>query len=456
MRLGILASHPIQYHAPWFRGLAVKFELEVFFAHRQTAQGQADGGFGVAFDWDVDLLSGYTHRFLKNVSARPGVNHFSGCDTPEIAEIIRKAESRKQKAESGSGDFNPQLSGFSVSPFDAFIVSGWQLKCYWQAVRACRRARIPVFVRGDSQLLTPRSPLKRIAKEISHRFLFRQFDGFLYVGRRNREYLRHYGAPGNRLFFVPHLVDNDWFNEKADIARKQRAEIRHQWAIPEDGLCVLFCGKFIPKKRPLDLVAAARLLSASTSQLPAPRTMHPPIHLLFVGSGELGNHLRHSCHVVFDAEAPVAPSARLSDFSISAFQHFSISAQPPPATFTGFLNQTEMPKAYVAADVLVLPSDGGETWGLVVNEAMACGLPAIVSDAAGCAPDLIDAGKTGFTFPASDAAQLAQRLASLLEMKQHGHDFRPALGEKMRAYCVASAVSGTLKAVETLSAKKLT
>jgi glycosyltransferase involved in cell wall biosynthesis len=86
---------------------------------------------------------------------------------------------------------------------------------------------------------------------------------------------------------------------------------------------------------------------------------------------------------------------------------------------------------------------------------MACGLPALVSDAAGCAPDLIDAGKTGFTFPAGDPAQLAERLASLLEMKQRGYDFRPALAEKMHAYCVASAVSGTLKAVETFAAKRL-
>jgi len=448
MRLGILASHPIQYHAPWFRGLAKRVDLEVFFAHRQTAQGQADGGFGVAFDWDVDLLSGYQHRFLKNVSSRPGVNHFTGCDTPEIVDIIRKSLVR-----------SPVVRGPWPQPFDAFIVSGWQLKCYWQAVRACRRARVPVLVRGDSQLLTPRSPLKRIAKEIVHRFLVRQFQGFLYVGQRNRDYLKHYGALDNRLFFVPHLVDNDWFNEKAEIARKQRAEIRKQWGIPEDAFCLLFCGKFIPKKRPLDLVAAARLLSPPNSPLSAPRSMHPAIHLLFVGSGELGAQLRARSRVVFDAEAAVR-SPEVSGPVVSGPVVRSpvvsglVGSGPPSASFTGFLNQSEMSRAYVAADVLVLPSIS-ETWGLVVNEAMACGLPAVVSDAAGCAPDLIEAGKTGFTFPAGDPAQLAQRLASLSEMKQHGHDFRPALAEKMRTYCVASAVSGTLEAVETFAAKRL-
>jgi glycosyltransferase involved in cell wall biosynthesis len=485
MRLGILASHPIQYHAPWFRGLAKRVDLEVFFAHRQTPEGQADGGFGVAFDWDVDLLSGYQHRFLKNVSARPGVNHFTGCDTPEIADIVAGTKGLRDYGTTGPEEGPEVSSQWSVvsgqrsKHFDAFIVSGWQLKSYWQAVRACRRARVPVLVRGDSQLLTPRSPLKRIAKEIIHRFLVRQFHGFLYVGQRNREYLKHYGAPDNGLFFVPHLVDNEWFNAKAEIARKQRTEIRRQWAIPEDAFCLLFCGKFIPQKRPLDLGAAARLLSPSNSQLPAPSSMSPPIHLLFVGSGELGAQLRAHCRVVFDAEsAPRGPVVRgpvvrspvvsgpvfsgpvvsgpvVSVPSVSGpVVRGPVVSKPPSASFTGFLNQSEMSRAYVAADVLVLPSIS-ETWGLVVNEAMACGLPAVVSDAAGCAPDLIEAGKTGFTFPAGDPAQLAQRLASLLEMKQHGHDFRPALAEKMRTYCTASALSGTLKAVETLAAKRL-
>jgi len=491
MYLGILASHPVQYQAPWFRTLAQQVDLEVFFAHRQTPKGQADGGFGIAFDWDIDLLSGYKHRFLNNVSRRPGTGHFFGCDTPEIANIIGKAESRnqpgevrtdftgqgKQKAErelqttglrdcgttgpEEEGEVSGQPSevegrlhgprrsvvsgqssrGLSSAPFDAFIISGWQLKCYWQAVRACRRARVPVLVRGDSQLGTPRSPLKRIAKEILYRLLLRQFDGFLVVGQRNREYLKHYAVKDQRMFFAPHFVDNEWFVRRAEEVRCQRSEVRKGWGIPEDAFCVLFCGKFIPKKRPLDLVAAVRLLSASISHLPSPISAYPAIHLLFVGSGELGDQLRKSCHVVFDAEKPVVSSP----LPPSPISHL------PSATFAGFKNQSELPACYVAADCLVLPSDGGETWGLVVNEAMACGLPAIVSDAAGCAPDLIDEGETGFTFPVGDTTQLAGRLAVLLEMKQRGHDFGPTLAEKTQIYSVESAVNGTLKAVDALA-----
>jgi glycosyltransferase involved in cell wall biosynthesis len=84
-----------------------------------------------------------------------------------------------------------------------------------------------------------------------------------------------------------------------------------------------------------------------------------------------------------------------------------------PGTITGFLNQTEIPAAYVAADCLVLPSDAGETWGLVVNEALACGLPAIVSDRCGCAEDLAQPFGHQHVFACGDLATLARNIISV-------------------------------------------
>jgi glycosyltransferase involved in cell wall biosynthesis len=504
MRLGILASHPVQYQAPWFRALAKEVDLEVFFAHRPDANQQGQG-FGKSFDWDVDLLSGYRHQFLTNVSRHHGSHHFGGCDTPEIANIIAgttddgrrttgsgaiisgkqpsgvaetslhgagKAESRRQ----------PNGIGVTISPakevggqssvvlqrFDAFIVSGWNLKCYWQAVRACRRAGIPVLVRGDSQLLTPRSRLKRWIKEIIYRLMLRQFDGFLVVGQRNREYLAHYGVPSEKMFFAPHFVDNEWFAARAAEVRSQKSEIRRKWGVPEDAFCVLFCGKFIPQKCPLDLVEAARLLMTPNSQLLTSNSLPSKIHLLFVGSGELGAQLRSKCNVVFDAEISGSPlrsdrgegqgevsnqvptSDRSPSRSLRAGGRPPTSAPKPPASFAGFLNQTELPTAYVAADVLVLPSES-ETWGLAINEAMACGLPAIVSDAVGCAPDLIDVGKTGFTYPAGDCEQLARRIALIIEQKKQERYFGLSLHKKMCEFSLDEAVQGTLMALRKLS-----
>ena len=435
MRLGILTSHPIQYQAPWFRELAKVVDLEVFFAHQQSAAEQGDAGFGVAFDWDVDLLSGYKHRFLRNVSARPGVNHYSGCDTPEIAVII----DGKLKGSSTSA-----FQSGSVSPFDAFIVCGWYLKSYLQAARACRAAGVPVLVRGDSQLRTPRSLLKRLAMEVRQRWMLRQFDGFLSVGQRHHEYLTHYGVPPDRIFFAPHFVDNEWFRARAEERKHRGTELRRLWGADGQTLVILFVGKFIAKKRPLDLLSALKVLNAQPSAW--------NFLAVFVGSGELGQQLRRACHVIYDGDKVLRIPASSPQATTATAR--TANAALPQCSFLGFKNQSELPDCYAAADVLVLPSES-ESWGLVLNEAMACGLPAIVSDSVGCAPDLIEEGLTGFTFPVGDVDQLAHRLAAVADMKARGHDFAPALAAKLQAYSVRAAVEGTIQALtETIEKRR--
>ena len=94
--------------------------------------------------------------------------------------------------------------------------------------------------------------------------------------------------------------------------------------------------------------------------------------------------------------------------------------------FIGFKNQTELPKYYTLADVLVLPSGAGETWGLAVNEAMCFGLPIIVSDVVGCGPDLVKDNVNGFIFPLDDAEQLSLRLKDLIDDSAK----RKSFGEK--------------------------
>ena len=393
--LGILSTHPIQYQAPWFRELARHVNLEVFFAHRPDSRQQGEG-FGHAFDWDVDLLSGYRHRFLRNVAPGPSPARFAGCDTPEIADIITSRELLV------GGTSSRDLP---LAPFDAFIVNGWHVKSYWQAIRACRNAGVPVFVRGDSQLATARSGLKRWVKELAYPWLMRRFDGFLTVGQRNREYLLHYGARPEQIHFVPHFIDNEWFAARAHEHGPQRLGRGGRRA---EELVVLFVGKLVRKKRPGDVVRAVAAL----------RRSGVPVRMILVGSGELEPAMRQE-------------SAKLH----------------APVTFEGFRNQTELPRFYARADVLVLPSDGGETWGLVVNEAMACGCPAVVSQAVGCGPDLIDEGQTGFTFPLGDSHALAAQLTRILKMRSAGHDFTPALKAKMQEYSVQAAVAGTLRAI---------
>lgn len=369
MRLAAVISHPIQYYAPIFRELARRVDLHVFYGQSLTPAQQATG-FGRPFEWDVDLLSGYSSSFLTNVSATPGTDHFLGCDTPAIGVELKRGR------------------------FDSVLVVGWYLKTFIQATRAARRLGLPVLVRGDSQLATPRSLALRAAKAFAYPFLLRAFDAALYVGQRSRAYFEHYRYPARRLFFSPHCVDTGWFASRAtrDAGRDLRSRLR----IDPGEKVVLFAGKLLPIKRPLDLVEACSVDGVRGA------------HLLVAGSGEMEAALR----------------SRARELSLNLH-------------ILGFQNQSQMPAVYAAADILVLPSSQ-ETCGLVANEALACGVPIIVSNAVGCAPDLAADGAAGRVFPAGDTAALGWAIKKTLSAPP----LRAAIEEKSHAYGLAAAADG--------------
>jgi glycosyltransferase involved in cell wall biosynthesis len=365
-RLGIVVSHPIQYQTPMFQALARHPNIDplVLYCHRALPHEQADAGFGVPFDWDVPLFEGYSYRFLDNIARKPDLGSFRGLDTPHIDEIIRREN------------------------FDAVLVSGWHFKSYWQAIRSCWKSRTPVMVRGDSHLHVESSSFRRLVKGISHRCLLRRFDACLAVGKWSAEYFRNYGVRPERIFVVPHAPDRErilsgWRQERLRVLK-----IRESWGLPENHVVFLFAGKFVVRKRPLDFIEAIHRAASRGS----------PVRGLMVGDGPL----RAAC----EREA-----ARLD----------------APVRFAGFLNQTAILQAYASADVLVLPSSS-ETWGLVVNEAMICGLPCMVSDRVGCGPDLIQSGETGWVFPAEDVS----RLADAMEAAARGRAATADMGCKAR------------------------
>lgn len=352
MRLAVVASHPVQYYAPLFRTLAAKIDLKVFYGHKASGADQSRAGFGVGFDWDIDLLSGYDHEFLRNLSRNPRLDRFFGVDSPDIGEKLRAGR------------------------FDAVLILGWSFKYFIQALLAAKRMGLPVMVRGDSQLGTPRSRIKTMAKAVLYPPFLRLFDAALYVGVRNREYWQHYGYPADRMFSSPHCVDTEWFAQRA--TEKARRELRQRLGIAPDAPVVLFAGKLVDFKRPCDVVRAA----AET------RKRGMPVEILIAGSGPL--------------EEPICRLA----------EHLEV-----PLHMLGFCNQSEMPAVYAAMDVLVLPSTGRETWGLVANEALACGRPVALADTVGCALDLAADSKIGRTFQLGNITACDQAIHALLAMK---------------------------------------
>lgn len=382
MKLAVVASHPVQYYAPLFRTLARQIDLTVFYGHRDTSEDQARAGFGVGFAWDVDLLSGYDHVFLENKARNPGLGRFGGVDTPQIGARLR------------SGGF------------DGVLLLGWYLKSFIQALVAAKRAGIPVMVRGDSQLGTPRSSIKTLVKSATYPLFLRQFDAALVVGERNRAYWRHYGYPAARMFDSPHCIDTAWFAERATPVA--RDAVRDRFAIAPDKKIALFAGKLLEFKRPGDFIAGVA----------AARAHGVAVEAMIAGSGPLDADVR--------AQA---------------------LALGVPLHMLGFCNQSEMPGAYAAADVLVLPSTGRETWGLVANEALACGCPVVLSEAVGSAPDLAADARVGQTFPLGDTDACGRRLASMLARSPD----RQAIAAMSKRYSLDAAAAGITRALAAIA-----
>jgi len=384
-KLAILSTHPIQHHAPWFRGLAAHPDLRVhvYYCHQATPREQAAAGFGVEFDWDVPLLSGYPHSFLQNVAHPAGHGRFAGFDTPEITRVVRQQQ------------------------YDAVLVNGWHYKSAWQAIWAAWQSDVRVFIRGDSHLHFPRSLPLRLTKLLAYRRFVPRFDACLAAGEWSREYFAHYGARPDRIFLVPHVIDAEYMAFESQRFRAKRSEFGRQWRLREDSIVFLFVGKFTETKRPMDFVRAVHAASRDERSVEG----------LMVGDGPL----RGACE----------------DF---------VRSQHAPISFAGFLNQSQIVRAYACSDVLVVPSDG-ETWGMVVNEAMACRLPCLVSDRVGCHPDLILPGETGVVFPHRNVPALTASIVKLARNPSQIAVMGETAFNRSRNFCVQTAVDGVMQAL---------
>lgn len=386
MRLAIITSHPIQYYAPWFRYLeaVTDLSLRVFYLWDFGITTQADPQFNQAFQWDIPLLAGYESEFVPNTSAQPGTRHFWGLQNPTLERQVRA--------------FQP----------DAVLLMNYNYASLYRFLGQWRHT--PLLFRGDSHALLSPSGLQAALKRQWIRGLFSRFDACLYVGQANANYFRYHGVSEEQLFFSPHAIENERFTAAIATATPAAQHWKRELGIPEGFQVILFAGKLIAKKRPLDLLRAFQ-------QAALPQTA-----LLFVGSGELEADLR------------------------------AAAAGQPHVYFAPFQNQSQMPRTYAAGDVLVLPSFGsGETWGLAVNEAMAMGKAAIVSSHVGCGADLVIPGKTGLVFPAGDGAALAdclrEALADRLRLRQWGQ----AAQHQIERYSYRYTSEGLLDALSAVS-----
>lgn len=350
MRLAVFTSHPVQYQAPFFRALARIVNLKVIFAHEADELNQAEAGFDVGFRWDSNILAGYNYEFVENVAKAPSLVRFNGCDTPSIFQHMRHAG------------------------YDAVIVYGWHMKAYIQTAVACRRYGIPVYARTDSHARSNSNVYRRLLKRILYPVISSLFSGYLPVGKRSYEYLLKYGVTEKYIRRVPYCVDDELYYRDESAGCADRKRMRYLHGIDETDHVILYSGKFIECKR-LDVLLRAfdSFSNGNKSQV-----------LMLVGSGPEEDRLKHMAEGM---------SSRI--------------------IFCGFENQSRLPAYYRAADMTVLPSES-ESWGMVINESLACGTPVIVSDAVGCSDDLVIDGKTGMIFPVNDVKELAECMQTMI------------------------------------------
>jgi glycosyltransferase involved in cell wall biosynthesis len=386
-RIAFVVSHPIQYLVPLYRRLAGRddTEVKVFFTWHAGERAVDDPGFGRPIAWDIPLTEGYDFELVPNVASDPGTHKFLGLRNPMLLDRVT-----------------------SWQP-DIVHINGWAWLAHLQLLFALKKRGVPTLFFGDSHLLDGNAGGPRWwIKSAVLRRVYSWPTACLYAGSANRAYFEIFGVPPQRLYPCPHAIDVNRFAEPAAQREEAAARWRSELGIAADRKVLLYAGKFEPKKRPTDLMRAF-------ARLPDPSLM-----LVMVGSGKL------------QAEIDAIAAADPARFRILPFQ-----------------NQSRMPVVYRLGDVFVLPSAFGESWGLAVNEALACGRPVIVSDRVGCAPDVVDTS-CGRIFPWNDWGEFGNTVAAMFGDPGKLRDMRRAAGERARAFDVGVAETALVAAVNSI------
>jgi glycosyltransferase involved in cell wall biosynthesis len=394
LRLAYLVSHPIQYQAPLLRLLAQQpdIDLTVLFASDFSVRGYLDPGFGVEVAWDVPLLDGYTSEFLPAL-------YKNG-----TATISRGIYRRLQHGH-----------------FDALWLHGYASINALHAMLAAKALGIPVMLRAEGWLGDRhRAAWKLAAKSLFFRALRPFVSAVLPIGRLNADYWSHY-LPATPQFPVPYAVDNAWFAARAEAATPHLATLRNSLGIPPDRPTILFASKLQPRKHADHLIQAfAALLreTSATSGSSAVSFASRPC-LVIVGEGEERQRL----------EAQAAALNLTDDIR-----------------FAGFRNQTELPAFFRLASVFVLPSRH-EPWGLIVNEAMACGCPVIVSTDVGSHANLIKDGVEGFVYPVGNISALTSAFHRIFATPTTAATMGAAAKARMETWTFTEDIQGLRSAL---------
>jgi glycosyltransferase involved in cell wall biosynthesis len=388
--LVILETHPVQYHAPVYRKAAeMGVPLEVVYGSDFSLRGYRDKEFGANFAWDKDLTEGMRCRFLE-----PEAGSFEEVTGKGIGQAL--------------DEIRPQ----------AALLCGYNHPLDRVAFQECRKRGIPILLRAETtDHAVKRSWLRNRLRDWKLRVIYRECAMVLPIGKRSRDHYRRLGVPEEKMVDSPYCVDESSFHFDEASRSSLRPQGKERLGIQDSGYrirgshpetaWILFSGKLVERKGPDLLVEAAGGL----------RKEGLNVGLVFCGSGEMEAALKKRC----------------ADLGL-------------PAVFLGFINQSGLSEIYHACDLFCLPSRRGETWGLVVNEALLHGLPVVVSEAVGCAPDLVRAGQVGEVFATGDRRSLAEVLQKVMGDGLQS-ERRNMCRKAVKEYSTERAAEGILEAL---------
>lgn len=256
---------------------------------------------------------------------------------------------------------------------DLVIIDGYSYASCWSGFFWAKLHRRPLILWSSSNSLDHR---RVFYKEWIKKFLVVRCDAYNVYGSRSRDYLIQLGAKKDKIFVVGNNTDNTFYYQQIEKFKGTRAVLCKQYGIPENNF--LYIGRFAPEKNLLRLLEAYRKI----------RINYSGWGLILVGNGalkeEIENYIRH--HNIPDVLLP------------------------------GFKQKEEISQFFAISNVFVLPSLS-EAWGLVVNEAMASGLPVLVSRNCGCYLDLVKDGENGFSFDPYNTDELVELMRKVIDGK---------------------------------------
>ena len=389
MKIGYYLSHPIQYFSPLLSAMNEKFKLQVYYFSDASVKGNFDKGFRLKVKWDIPLLEGYHYTFLHNLSPRKSLaNRFWDVVNPGVITTLVKNRSH------------------------VVIVNGWSYFSTLLTIFISKILGKKIWLRAESPLNQElrKNKLVLFTKKIIFKYLFFPFiNQFLYIGSENKRFLEYYGVSSKKMIYTPYAVDNNYLRQR-HLEFSKNNNLKEKLNLPLDKKVILFVGKFIEKKRPIDLIKAFQQLKNSNSIL------------IMVGEGELRNEME----------------SYIKSEGINGI------------ILTGFINQFAIPEYYELCDVFVMCSGMGETWGLAVNEAMNFEKPIIVSKTCGCSSDLIQEGINGFSFTEGNVSELSFCIDKVLGNEDFCKKAGKASGKIILDFSIDNIVTNLVKAGENM------